>query len=97
MESSMSRQITLEKVERVKRVCRILKRCTVLVKLMIMDSSCTLQKITKTWKVLDTKCSYGTCLTCYSHVHDFKWFSNLLKVCSVIGKIVSREHIFNHI
>src|SRR6056300_994092 len=97
MESSMSWQTILERAGRVKRVCPILKKGTAPVKLMIMDSSCSLQKTTMLWRVLNIRCSYGIYLTCYSRVHDFKRFGNLLKVYGVVGKIVFREHIFNHI
>src|SRR6056300_1208251 len=75
MESSMSWQTILEKVGRVKRVCPILKKGTVPAKLMIMDSSCSLQKTIMIWKVPNIRCFYGIYLTCYSRVHGFNLFT----------------------
>src|SRR6056300_1891002 len=97
MESSMSWQTILERVGRVKQVCPILKKGTVPAKLMIMDSSCSLQKTTMIWRVLNIRCSYGIYLTCYSRVHDFKRFGNLFEVYGVVREIVFWEYFLNHV
>src|SRR5210317_466107 len=97
MESSMSWQTILEKVGKVKRVCPILRKGTVPVKLMIMVSSCILQRITKIWRALNIRCSYGIYLTCYSRVHDFERFSNLFEVYGVVREIVFWEYFLNHV